>query len=219
MRITGFGASPPWSTAATDALLSALATGSAGAVDRAALTLLRAAPSYAPVAAGRRLLASALADTADALVAADAGTPARVQAVADALRAGLYSGTTEGALRDGGRRWALLLTYIAAAAPSAPLPPPDDACRGRLGGTCLDGSGVSPAGAKGIIAAGVAVVLVAGATIAVARDRTRGSGRMADLARSPRAVAAARGEEMPPLAAAAGGKAGGGGVPVSAAAA
>ena len=221
LRITGFGASPPWATAASDALLSALAAGSGGAVDQSALTLLRAAPSYAAIAAGRRLLAAPLADTADALVSVEAGAPARVQAAADGLRAGLYSGATESALLAGGRRWALLLTSVAAAAPGAPLPPPDDSCRGRLGAACLGGTGVSPAGAKGMIAASVAVILVAGAAAAVARDRRRGSGRMADLAQSPRAVAAARGEDLPPVGTVGGGggKRGGSGVTVSAAAA
>lgn len=112
------------------------------------------------------------------------GSEAGVQAAYDALRAAAYSGSLQGGLRAAGWPWAVVLTAAAAAKPGDPWPKPDDWCRNRLGSACLDGSGLSGPGAKGLIAAG-AVLLLLGATLAlVARDRRRagrGGGRMSSM--------------------------------------
>jgi hypothetical protein len=132
----------------------------------------------------RRLLATddavrgtPLAGVADVLVQASTdGSPAAVQRAYDALRTVAYAGTLQSGVRSAGWPWAVVLTGAAAAAPGDALPEPDDWCRQRLGGACLDGSGLSAAGAKGLITAGVILVLLAGTLALVAADLRRGGG-------------------------------------------
>ena len=199
LRVTGVGVTAPLPAGGDGALLAALAAGSGGQLPLSSLIMLRVTPAYHVVPTGRRLLAAPpLPGAADVLVSADAGSnasPAAVQALGDGLRNAMYSGGAQGSLAASGRMWGLLLTYIAAAAPSAPLPAPDDPCSGRLGSICLDGSSLSPSGAKGLIVACVVTILLGGAAALVVIDRRRGSGRMGELARSPRAVAVAAGQE------------------------
>ena len=199
LRVTGAGVTAPLPAGGDGAVLAALASGSGGVLPLSSLIVLRVTPAYHAVASGRRLMAAApLTGAADVLVSANAGaaaSPAAVQALGDGLRNALYSGGAESSLQSSGRTWGLLLTYVAAASPSAPLPAPDDSCSARLWAACLDVSGLSPSGAKGLIAACVIAALLAIAAAWVVIDRRRGSGRMVDLAHSPRAVAVAAGQE------------------------
>jgi hypothetical protein len=231
------------------AFLDALAAGSSGPVlPRSALSVLRVSPAFMPLPSapgdgGRRrrsrlsrrrlLLLDPIDDTADILVEVDASAlsagstsaSANAQAAYTSVRNAAYSGLIQTSLRSTGRRWAVVLTYAAAAAPRGEeedgreplLPPPDDACERRFSrSSCLDGTGLTPAAAKGVIALGVLVVLVALAFAGVAWDRraraagfggggggsgagSGKSGKMADLAGSPRAAAAAAGLTAIPL--------------------
>ena len=227
-RVSGAGASAAtMNTEETrNAFLDALAAGSSSpALPRSSLSVLRVAPVYVPLQSDSKkrrrrtlrrralLLFDAIDDTSDVLVEVDAsglgaapGGPPRAagaQAAFDSVRNAAYSGLAQTSLLRGtGRRWAVVLTYAAAAAPGDELlPPPDDACEHRFSrSSCLDGTGLTPAAAKGIIASGVMVVLLALAFAGVAWDRRAravgfggggsggggggGTGKMADLAGS-----------------------------------
>ena len=246
-RVSGVGASAAAADGreARSAFLDALAAGSSSpALPRSSLSVLRVAPAYVPLPssdstskkkkrkARRRqlLLLDPIDSTADVLVEVNASSlnagsaSANAQAAYTSVRNAAYSGLIQTSLRGTGRRWAVVLTFAAPAAPGSELlPAPDDACESRFSSSsCLDGTGLTPAAAKGIIALGMLVVLLALAFAGVAWDRraravgfgggggsggggrggTSGGGRtgtMADLAGSPRAAAAAAGLTAIPL--------------------
>lgn len=191
-RLIGTGATSPLPAGAGDDLVAALVSGSSppGALVAGRVTVLRAALSYVPLRTStsslgfrrRALLASPdnstikgtpLFNTVDVLVQADAGSESGVQAAYDALRAAAYSGSLQGGVRAAGWPWAVVLTGAATAKPSEPWPKPDDWCRNRLGEACLDGSGLSGPGAKGLIAAGAILILLGSTLALVAADRRR----------------------------------------------
>lgn len=230
-RVSGSGASA--SSLANDddaksAFLDALSSGSSDPqLPRSSLSVLRVSPAFVPLpsdddrrrrrsSSRKLLLLDEIGDTSDVLVDVDAtqlnrGAPSslNVQAAYRSVRNAAYSGLISSYLRSTeSKRWAVVLTYAAAASPGQLplLPSPDDACENRLSpSSCLDGTGLTPAGAKGLIAAGVIVVLLALAFVGVAWDRRARAvgfggggvrtktGTMADLAGSPRAAAAAAG--------------------------
>ena len=242
-RVSGVGgaASAADSQETRSAFLDAVAAGSSNpSLPRSSLSVLRVTPAYVPLPsdsnnnkkrkASRRqlLLFEPIGDTSDILVEVDASslnagasTSANAQAAYTSVRNAAYSGLIQKSLRATGRRWAVVLTYAAPAAPGSELLPlPDDACEHRFSrSSCLDGTGLTPAAAKGIIALGVLVVLFALAFAGVAWDRraravgfggggsgsgsggsgTVKTGTMADLAGSPRAAASAAGLTAIPL--------------------
>ena len=199
-RLIGTGAAAPQPAGTADDLVAALVSGSAPPGALARVAVLRAATAFVPLksapASRRRLLLGAAADNAtskgtpltnmvDVLVQADAGAEAGVQATYDAVRAAAYAGTLQGGLRAAGWPWAVVLTAAVAAKPGDAWPAPDDWCRARLGAACLDGSGLSGAGAKGLIAAGAILILLGTALALVAADRRRagraGGARMSSM--------------------------------------
>jgi len=240
-RVSGAGASAETLSSSEEtrgAFLDALAAGSSKPpLPRSSLTIVRVTPAYVSLPASssskkkmlrksRRqlLILDPISDTSDVLVEVDASflnrgsASADAQAAYDSVRNAAYSGLIQTSLRGTGRRWAVVLTYAASARPGDDflLPAPDDACENRFSkSSCLDGTGLTPAAAKGIIAVGVLVVLFALAFAGVAWDRraravgfggagsgngsgngngnVRKTGTMADLAGSPRAAASAAG--------------------------
>lgn len=233
-RVSGAGASAAVSGGTRDAFLDALAAGSSDpTLPRSSLSILRVAPAFVPLPSDSKrkmrknrrqlLLLDPIGDTSDILVEVDASalnlgpSSANAQAAYTSVRNAAYSGLIQTSLRATGRRWAVVLTYAAAATPGAELlPAEDDSCERRFSkSSCLDGTGLTPAAAKGIIAAGVLVVLLALAFAGVAWDRRARAegfgtgtgngngkgktGKMADLAGSPRAAASAAGLTAIPL--------------------
>ena len=192
-RLIGTGAATPLPAGAESDFLTSLGS-TGGSLNVNALSILRAAPAYVALktsSSRRRLLANGtelkgtpLTNTVDVLIQANAGSEAGVQSVYDGLRAAAYSGSLQGGLCAAGWPWAVVLRGAGATKPGDPWPEPDDWCRNRLGSACLDGSGLSGPGAKGLISAGVILVLLGTSLALVARDRkraARGGGRMSAM--------------------------------------
>lgn len=95
------------------------------------------------------------------------------------------SGSLQAALQaQGESSWGVTLLSAEAAQPSGRLKA-NEVCRQKWAGLCLDGSGLSSAGVKGIIAAGVIVIVGAVTGLCVWWDVRRRSGRMGELEFAP----------------------------------